>query len=61
MRMIALVSDQRMQNILPLLQQDTQYPELILVMSKERGSGKPAPRFIKATNDIADVIAHLRP
>ncbi len=61
MRMIALVSDQRMQNILPLLQQGSQYRELILVMSKERGTGKPAQRFIKATNDIADVVAHVRP
>lgn len=51
--MIALVSDQRMQNLTPLFQQGQAYSRLILVLSKERATGYPAKKF----KDIAGHIA----
>jgi len=59
--MIALVSDQRMQNVIPILQADVTYDELILVTSKDRRTGKPLPRYIEAANDLKAVLeSHLK-
>ncbi|MBN2007619.1 MAG: DUF1887 family protein [Anaerolineae bacterium] len=54
--MIALVSDQRMQNIIPLLQKGSAYDELVLVMSKERQTGEPLPKYRKAAKDLTSVL-----
>ena len=54
--MIALVSDQRMQNVIPILQKDAEYRELILVLSRERASGKPLERFVNSANDLKAVL-----
>lgn len=54
--MIALVSDQRMQNIIPLLQKEMAYDNLVLVMSKERQTGRPLPKYTKAANDLMTVL-----
>jgi hypothetical protein len=54
--MIALVSDQRMQNIIPIFQEGIAYDELILVLSKERGTGQPHPRYKKAVSDLVAVL-----
>lgn len=54
--MIALVSDQRMQNVIPLHQVNAQYNGLVLVMSKERRTGKPFPKYEKAANDLIAVL-----
>jgi hypothetical protein len=58
--MIALVSDQRMQNVIPLLQAGATYSELVLVMSKERQTGKPLPRYEKAASDLVAVLKSPR-
>lgn len=57
--MVALVSDQRMQNIIPIFQKGAKYEELVLVFSKERNSGKPLAKFVKAANDLSDVLSPL--
>ena len=57
--MVALVSDQRMQNIIPIFQKGAKYEELVLVFSKERGSGKPHPKYEKAANDLSAVLSPL--
>ena len=58
--MIALVSDQRMQNVIPILQKGAEYRELILVLSKERTSGEPLERFVNSANDMKAVLcAHV--
>jgi len=54
--MIALVSDQRMQNVIPVLQKGAQYRELILVLSKERSTGKPLERYKNSANDLKAVL-----
>jgi hypothetical protein len=54
--MIALVSDQRMQNVIPLLQAGARYSELVLVVSKERRTGKPLPRYAESANDLMVVL-----
>lgn len=54
--MIALVSDQRMQNVIPILQENAQYRELILVLSKERRTGKPLERYMNSANDLKAVL-----
>ena len=55
--MIALVSDQRMQNVIPILQDGAQYQELVLVMSKERSTGKPLKRYEDSANDLKVVLS----
>lgn len=58
--MIALVSDQRMQNVIPILQADVTYGELILVTSKDRRTGETLPKYIEATEDLKAVLgSHL--
>jgi hypothetical protein len=52
MKMIALVSDQRMQNVIPILQDGARYSELLLVLSKERRTGQPLPRFVASADDL---------
>jgi hypothetical protein len=54
--MIALVSDQRMQNVIPILQQGVSYEGLVLVLSKERRTGKPLPRYLKSADDLKAVL-----
>ena len=54
--MIALVSDQRMQNVFPVIQQGAKYDELILVLSKDRRTGKPLGRFVKSAEDLKAVL-----
>lgn len=54
--MIALVSDQRMQNVIPILQDGASYGELVLVLSKERRSGKPLPRYLGSADDLRAVL-----
>jgi len=59
--MIALVSDQRMQNVIPILQAGVTYDELILVTSKDRRTGKTLPKYIEAAKDLMAVLgAHLK-
>jgi hypothetical protein len=59
--MIALVSDQRMQNVIPLLQVGAAYSELVLVMSKERRTGSPLPKYAGAAEDVITVLKpHLK-
>lgn len=55
--MVALVSDQRMQNIIPIFQKGAKYEELVLVFSKERGTGKPHSKYEKAANDLSAVLS----
>ena len=55
--MIALVSDQRMQNIIPIFQDGANYEELILVISKERGTKKPHPRYQKVAGDLDSILS----
>lgn len=55
--MVALVSDQRMQNIIPIFQKGTKYEELVLVFSKERSTGKPHARYEKAAKDLSAVLS----
>jgi hypothetical protein len=52
MKMIALVSQQRMQNLLPLLQKGTTYSEIILVLSKEQSTGQPKDDFQRSADDL---------
>lgn len=54
--MIALVSDQRMQNVIPILQDGANYSELVLVLSKERGTGKPLQKYKEAADDLMAVL-----
>jgi len=54
--MIALVSDQRMQNIIPIFQKGASYNDLTLILSKERRTGKPHPKYEKAANDLKAVL-----
>ena len=54
--MIALVSDQRMQNIIPILQDGVTYDELILVMSKDRQTAETLPKYIEAAEDLKAVL-----
>jgi hypothetical protein len=55
--MVALVSDQRMQNIIPIFQRGAKYKELILVSSRERKTGKPNARYEKAAKDLSAVLS----
>ncbi len=55
--MIALVSDQRMQNVFPVIQKGAKYEEFILVLSKDRKTGKPLPRFIHSADDLKAVLS----
>jgi hypothetical protein len=54
--MIALVSDQRMQNVIPILQIGASYKELVLVLSKERRTGKPLPQYRRSADDLKAVL-----
>lgn len=54
--MVALVSDQRMQNIIPIFQKGAKYEEIVLIFSRERSTGKPHPKFEKAANDLLAVL-----
>ena len=54
--MIALVSDQRMQNVIPILQDGATYNELILMLSKERGTGRPLQKYKEAADDLTAVL-----
>lgn len=54
--MIALISDQRMQNVIPILQDGAAYGELVLVLSKERSTGMPHHKYRKATDDLIAVL-----
>ena len=54
--MIALVSDQRMQNVIPVLQAGKTYDKLILVTSKDRQTGKTLPKYIEAAQDLMAVL-----
>jgi len=54
--MIALVSDQRMQNVIPILQGGATYSELVLMLSKERGTGKPLQKYKQAADDLMAVL-----
>jgi len=54
--MIALVSDQRMQNVIPVLHAGASYEELVLVLSKDRVTGEPLPRYCKSANDLKVVL-----
>lgn len=55
--MIALVSDQRMQNVFPVIQKGAKYDELILVLSKDRKTGKPLERFVRSASDLKAVLS----
>lgn len=55
--MIALVSDQRMQNVIPILQNGATYSELVLVLSKERSTGKPLQRYVAAAMDLKATLS----
>jgi len=54
--MIALVSDQRMQNVIPILQAGARYDELTLVLSKDRRTGKPLDRYVHSAGDLKAVL-----
>jgi hypothetical protein len=54
--MIALVSDQRMQNVIPVFQNGARYDEIILVISKDRSSQKPLARYDRSANDLKTVF-----
>jgi hypothetical protein len=54
--MLSLVSDQRTQNIMPILQDGADYDELIVVLSKDRRTGKPLPRYEESANDLMAVL-----
>lgn len=54
--MIALVSDQRMQNVIPILQENASYDHLVLILSKERKTGKPQVRYSQSANDLQTVL-----
>lgn len=55
--MIALVSDQRMQNVIPILQAGNHYDELVLVLSKDRRTGEPLPRYRHSADDLKAVLS----
>jgi hypothetical protein len=55
--MIALVSDQRMQNVFPILQEGAKYSNLVLVLSKSRDTGKPLERYVASANDLKAVLS----
>lgn len=54
--MVALASDQRMQNVIPIFQESANYKELILVLSKERNTNEPHIRFKNSVNDFKAVM-----
>jgi len=56
--MIALVSDQRMQNVLPVFQQGANYSTIILLLSKERHSQKPHQRYLASAEDLRQVFVN---
>ena len=56
MNMIALVSDQRMQNVIPVMQKGAGYDQLVLVMSRDRSTGKPLPRYERSAEDLKTVL-----
>lgn len=56
MKMIALVSDQRMQNVIPVYQRDAKYEKVVLVLSKDRRTDKPLKRFVQSAEDLAAVL-----
>lgn len=56
MNMIALVSDQRMQNVIPIYQKGANYDRVVLVLSKDRRTGRPLPRFVHSADDLAAVL-----
>lgn len=56
---IALVSDQRIQNLIPLFQQGRSYTHLVLVLSRERATGVPAERYQQAAQHIGRVAEQL--
>jgi hypothetical protein len=55
-RMIALVSDQRMQNVFPFFQQGNAYEQLILVLSKDRKSQKPQQRYLDSATHLSSIL-----
>lgn len=57
MNMIALVSDQRMQNVIPAMQKGAKYEQLVLVMSKDRRTGKPLAHYQRSAEDLKAVLA----
>ncbi|NUM45122.1 MAG: DUF1887 family protein [Anaerolineales bacterium] len=61
MKMIALVSDQRMQNVFPLFQKDAAFNELTLVLSKDRKTEKPLKRYVDSANDLKAVLSPRLP
>ncbi|MGB3218320.1 MAG: hypothetical protein WBD79_13065, partial [Anaerolineae bacterium] len=52
--MIALVSEQRMQNIIPMLQANASYDRIWLVRSTD--ADMPGSRFAKAWQNTSDVL-----
>lgn len=54
--MIALVSDQRMQNVIPIYQKDARYENVILVLSRDRRTGSPHARYTQSADDLAAVL-----
>ncbi len=56
MDMISLVSDQRMQNVIPILQDEAAWNRVFLVLSKDRRTHQPHPRFKKSAQDLKAVL-----
>ncbi len=57
MKMIALVSDQRMQNIIPVLQKGADYTVLTLVLSKDRVSQNPLDKYTSSARDLKATLS----
>lgn len=55
-KMIILISDQRMQNLIPMLQKGSNYSQAILVLSKDRRTDKSLQRFLDSANDLKCVL-----
>jgi len=54
--MISLVSDQRMQNVIPVLQDMAVWNRIFLVLSKDRRTQQPHPRFKQSAQDLKAVL-----
>ena len=55
--MIALVSDQRMQNVFPILQEGVRYDKLVLVLSRSRDTDRPLERYVVSASDLKTVLS----
>lgn len=54
--MLALVSEQRMQNAIPIFQKDAHYDQMILVLSKARNSNEPQAKYRKSASDLEAML-----